>query len=126
MVKTKAETIVAIAVAAALLIIWDFKVASNAVAGDTISELMLEYARGHAWLPLAWGILTGHLFLPLYGPRPRLLRGWRGLGASAAVVAAVAWWGPQVPPLAALAAGVPLGRLLWGQEPPAATGGGSA
>jgi hypothetical protein len=46
------------------LIAWDVHVATNAVRGDTISELILFWAHQHPTLPFAFGILMGHLFWP--------------------------------------------------------------
>jgi hypothetical protein len=54
--------------AAAFLIVWDIKVATNKDRGDTISEITLAASRRGWWsLPvLAWvcGILMGHLWWP--------------------------------------------------------------
>lgn len=116
---TKSVTTWVIVAAAAALIVWDIRVAANAIPGDTISELMLAYARAHPWLPFAWGVLSGHLFWPLRGPRPRALAGWRGLLAAGAAVGLVAWLSPPLPPLSAVLLGMPVGRTLWGQEPEA-------
>jgi uncharacterized membrane protein len=47
-----------------LLIGWDIVVAVNKIPGDTISEIVLGYARSSPIIPFAFGVLMGHLFWP--------------------------------------------------------------
>lgn len=47
-----------------LLIIWDLYVANTATPGDTISELVLGYAREHPVVPFIFGVIMGHFFWP--------------------------------------------------------------
>jgi hypothetical protein len=46
------------------LIGWDIYVASDGIAGDTISEIMLKVAKDHPIVPFALGVVIGHLFWP--------------------------------------------------------------
>jgi hypothetical protein len=47
------------------LIGWDLIVAFNGIDGDTISEIMKNYAHDYPIIPLAWGVVLGHWFWPL-------------------------------------------------------------
>lgn len=49
---------------AVILIGVDIYWASNRVPGDTISEVILAYARMHPVIPFAFGVLMGHLLWP--------------------------------------------------------------
>jgi hypothetical protein len=51
------------------LVAWDVYVAVNGVRGDTISEILLEFAQKHPVLPFAIGVLCGHT---LWGQRLKL------------------------------------------------------
>lgn len=66
----RTATVVAMFACAALLIGWDVVVATNAVRGDTISEVTLAFARRYpvasVGVGLALGIVLGHLFWPQY------------------------------------------------------------
>ena len=57
-------TVWIIVATAALLIGWDIFVAVTPQGGDTISEVLLTFARRHPALPFAFGVLMGHLFWP--------------------------------------------------------------
>lgn len=57
-------TIIILVVTAILLIVWDIVVAANPVAGDTISEITLAFARKHPVVPFIMGVIMGHLFWP--------------------------------------------------------------
>ena len=43
---------------------WDIFVATNQVAGDTVSELQIWAGQRFLLLPHAWGTLMGHFWLP--------------------------------------------------------------
>jgi hypothetical protein len=57
-------TIALMAVATVLLVVWDIYVATNREPGDTISEILLGWARRIAFIPYAAGVISGHLFWP--------------------------------------------------------------
>ena len=59
-------TLTLLAVSAAVLIGWDVYVALNDVPNDrdTISGIVLGFARRHTIVPFAFGVLMGHLFWP--------------------------------------------------------------
>lgn len=75
---------------------WDIVVAANRVAGDTISEITLALARRHPIIPLAVGVVVGHLF-----------------GASRFFEPAVAL--VEAHPLAPLFFGILAGAVCWSQ-----------
>lgn len=54
----------------------------------TVSRSMLAVSLAHPVLPLAWGVLTGHLFLPRRAPLTGI--GWDVVQGIAAAVAAMA------------------------------------
>ena len=47
-----------------LLIVWDVYAATNKERGDTISEVVLGFARRHPVIPFLLGVLMGHLLWP--------------------------------------------------------------
>lgn len=49
----------------AILIGWDIFVAVNPPQGDTISEIIQEFATKHPVIPFAFGVLMGHFFWPV-------------------------------------------------------------
>lgn len=55
-------TILILVATAVILIAWDIVVATNSVKGDTISEILLNFARHHPVVPFLFGVLMGHLF----------------------------------------------------------------
>jgi hypothetical protein len=77
-------------------ILWDIVVVANHTAGDTISEITLALARRHPILPLAVGIVVGHLF-----------------GASRFVLPAVAF--AETHPVVPLLFGIAAGAVCWTQ-----------
>jgi hypothetical protein len=46
------------------LIVWDIFMATNPIQGDTISEIVLNFAFSNPSIPFAFGCLMGHLFWP--------------------------------------------------------------
>lgn len=61
---TKKTTSIILIVTLAIWVIWDVFVATNAVKGDTISEITLAVSYLSLFIPSAWGIIMGHLFWP--------------------------------------------------------------
>ena len=47
-----------------LLIVWDVYAATNKAGDDTISEVVLGFARRHPVIPFLLGVLMGHLLWP--------------------------------------------------------------
>lgn len=122
-------TIALMAVCAAILIGWDIYVAfgnDTPNREDTISGILLEWSRVAWILPYAFGVLAGHLFLPV---SPLSLAGCPAglcvgilLASGLAVSGFNIWarrrgsvypWPVQAPLL--LLAGVVAGHVLWFQ-----------
>ena len=61
-IRTVTKIVLAVVVAA--LVVWDIVVATTPPPADTISEVVLAFARNHPVVPLIVGILCGHLFWP--------------------------------------------------------------
>jgi hypothetical protein len=93
----------------------------------TISHLTVSYAKYIMTLPLAWGVLTGHLFKNLVG-REAPHEGWRIALLAGIGVASVLWdlyalhfglgkgvWHMRYPGLA-VAVGSWMGYFLWPQR----------
>lgn len=53
-----------------LLIGLDFYWAKDSEEGDTISEVILKYARKHTVIPFLLGVMMGHLLWPQYLLKP--------------------------------------------------------
>jgi hypothetical protein len=79
-------------------VLWDLVVVANHTAGDTISEITLALARRYPIVPLAVGIVVGHLF-----------------GASRFVLPAVAFC--EAHPAVPLLFGIAAGAVCWSQLP---------
>jgi len=60
--KNKKITIAIIAIVTVGLIAWDIYVFKTPEVGDTISEILLEWAKRNPIIPFAFGVLMGHLF----------------------------------------------------------------
>lgn len=60
----RTKTILVLAVTVAALIGWDIYVWQSPGGGDTISEVVLGWAKKTVVLPFAFGVLMGHLFWP--------------------------------------------------------------
>ena len=60
----RSYTVVGLLVVLAIVLFWDIVVATNRARGDTISEVVLFYARSSFSLPFGWGLLAGHFFWP--------------------------------------------------------------
>lgn len=59
---TKTITGIALLVGTGLWVIWDLFVNFNKVSGDTISEVVAAVSIGNPIIPLALGVVCGHLF----------------------------------------------------------------
>jgi len=104
-------------IAFGVIVVLDLYWASNGVAGDTISEVTKAYSWQWQTIPVAYGVLTGHLFWGHHGPVA--LRWVRYLGicvlvATLVTLDVVDWL--DVIPIFPVLIGIPLGRLLWPQE----------
>lgn len=95
---------------------FDIYWAANAVRGDTISEVTKAYSWKWATIPIAYGVLTGHLFWSAFGEirwhHARLVV--LGLVGVAAVTLDFLDYYDMMPILPLVPA-IALGRLLWPQ-----------
>jgi hypothetical protein len=106
---------------AALLVIAVFDVVAIDRGGypATISYLALHAATERPVIALAVGILVGHLFWSVPAESSRVDRALLVVGLLALAGGAAAYAAAfTVPPIVACVAGLPLGRLLWGQPAP--------
>jgi hypothetical protein len=62
--KFKKTTIIILIAVTAILIIWDLITYNLDGSNSTISKIILGTSGKWFTLPFAWGILTGHLFIP--------------------------------------------------------------
>jgi len=108
-VNTRTLTQVIVLGAVVALIGYDVWVYVEPSPSDTISEIMLAWARLYPELPFAFGILAGHLFVPFKRTRSIPL-----LGAVCVVFVLVARLFP-IPLAVALVAGLITGSTLWSQ-----------
>jgi hypothetical protein len=119
MSKTARLTKLFIWVVASVAIGLDVYWATNGTPGDTISEITKAYSWKWASIPTAYGVITGHLFWPVFGEVrlkwERIMALW--LLAIPIVVADIVDL-YDVIPLIPLAIAIPLGRLLWPQSVP--------
>ena len=98
------------------LIGWDIYVAANEPRGDTISEIILATSRIYSSLPVALGVVVGHLLWP--SPRPA--KPWTTVSILSAVAAIVIMLDvvghPSVMPAIPFAIGALIGHFGWGQR----------
>lgn len=96
------------------IIVWDILLV---VFGVTISEVGgLRWSYAYSTIPLAWGVLTGHL---LWHARSQQNHKWLRLGClgfigGCSIVLDISNV-YDIIPIVPAASGVPLGRLLWAQ-----------
>jgi len=97
----------------------DIWLAANGFYGDTISEVTQAYSWRWATIPLAYGVLTGHLFWYIRGSVSwkwgRIICLWVVAAASITLDVVDLY---DVIPILPAAIGVPLGRLGWPQSWP--------
>jgi len=62
--STRTGTIGILAAITLLLVAWDVYAATNKERGDTVSEVVLGFARRHPVIPFLLGVLMGHLLWP--------------------------------------------------------------
>jgi hypothetical protein len=55
-------TAIILVIVAGLLIVWDIYLAAAPPTGDTISEVIRDFAYRHPIIPFAIGVLIGHWF----------------------------------------------------------------
>lgn len=99
-----------------LALILDIWWAANEVAGDTISEVTKAYSWRWATIPLAYGVITGHLFWSAMGEiawKKARFRALFPLGAVSVVLDFLDYY--DMMPAIPLALGIVLGRVLWPQ-----------
>ncbi len=118
----KLGTKLAIWISTAGLIVWDIVVAANRESGDTISEIMLAWSSDLWTIPIAWGVLTGHLMWPDAKPPLPLwarLTGLIGTGVLG-ILADILQETAVIPdynviPIIPVLAGIVLGHFFWPQ-----------
>lgn len=113
---TRRVTIGLLAGALALLIGWDVYVATNAVGGDTISEITLGWSKRIWTMPLTVGVVCGHLFWPTL----RTQKSWVTVALLSGIAAVSVFLDilghPEVTPAIPFAMGVLIGHFGWGQR----------
>jgi hypothetical protein len=115
-VWTRWVTIGSLAATLVFLIGWDIYVATNAIHGDTISELVLSFSRRVLILPTAVGIIAGHMLWPSKKVLPATTT-FCILASVVAVVIVVDVVGhPTITPAIPFAIGVGIGHFGWGQR----------
>lgn len=96
---------------------FDIYWAANAPSGDTISEVTKAYSWKWTTIPLAYGVIAGHLFWSAFGEikwhHQRLIV-LACLGVWSVVLDAIDLY--DMMPVIPLVPGVVLGRLLWPQS----------
>ena len=105
-------------VALAVIIAWDAFVAAEPTKGDTISEIIRDYASGHPVIPVGIGVVAGHFFWP---KKKRINGIWTAIWLSlvgfgllfSGLVFDLRW-----PPMLPFIGGVCLGHMVWAQVGP--------
>lgn len=118
--KLIAATEVFIWVTLAIIIVYDIVAVVLGGGAATISDIMgATWGYKYSTLPLAWGVLTGHLFWIMRG---EIRWRWFRLAALVSVVGASAFLDVadfyDVLPILPAVIGIPLGRLGWPQSWP--------
>jgi hypothetical protein len=100
-----------------VVIVWDVFLAADKIPGNTISEVAgLGWAWTYSTLPLAYGVLTGHLFWHVREkPSYRLFKLFALIAIGGASIFLDFLDLYDVIPIVPVLIGVPLGRLGWPQ-----------
>jgi hypothetical protein len=118
---TKKVTAGVIIVSIVALAGYDIFIVLESSPGDTLSEILRDWAWKHPSLAFAFGGLCGHWFGNfdrLVKLRAKLEYSWALLGLIAVGWALVDFFNLfHVHPFIALLTGVPAGAILWAQEP---------
>ena len=115
---TRRWTIAVLLAAVGGLILWDIIVATNRTDGDTISEIVLAVSYSWYTLPLALGVVCGHLIWPA---KKKLLRSseatlWVLIFVGTVALMLDALLAVSVFPLWPFLVGVGVGRVVWPQR----------
>lgn len=111
---TRRLTQILVLAALAALIVYNVVIVIEPTPNDSITSVVREWMGAHFAVPLAVGVILGHLAWPArkYVPEigPYVLAVW------GVVAALIDWsgWLPDLPPLPILLFGVVLGGWLWG------------
>jgi hypothetical protein len=118
MKKAALITKILIWVATAMLIGWDIVAAAWGEGASTISEILGEqWSWSISTLPLAWGVLTGHLFwivrdkVSMRALRIGILS---GIAIASIVMDVIDLY--DIMPIIPALLGIPLGHFLWPQQ----------
>lgn len=108
---------------ATALVAWDIYIVTSRPREDTISEILLDWARRVSFLPYAVGVVIGHLFWPAHGMVPidwifsltaLLVIGF--VGACVQFIARVTLnGGLAISPMIHVTLGILMGHWLWPQ-----------
>ena len=63
----KIVTIVVLGIASIGMVAWDIYIACHGAEGATISRILLDWSRKVWFIPWAWGVFAGHLFVEGFG-----------------------------------------------------------
>jgi len=106
-----------IVVVVAALILWDVFVAITPEEGDTISEVIRDYGRGHPVIPYGLGVLSGHFFWPAKN-RIHAAITFISLGSTGILLTALGlMYNLDWPAILVLFFGILVGHLVWAQLP---------
>lgn len=115
---TKTLTKVIVVAVCLALIVYDIIIVLEPSPGDTISEVIKAWANRIHFIPLATGVLMGHLFWNVRASyiSYKMARIWvlAAIGALSLTVDMLSLF--HVQPVLPLVVGVLLGRLLWPQR----------
>ena len=118
MKKTTRIVTGAVIIAAIILIVgYDIFIAIEPTTEDTISRVFLDFATNHPIIPLAFGVLSGHLLWPSANAgeyRPVRLSILAIIGAVVLVLDIIGHI-PPIPVELPLFLGIPIGHLCWPQ-----------
>lgn len=112
----KRATQILLIVVAVAAIVYDVWVYLEPAPGDTISEVLLEWATRWPGIAFAFGALGGHLFWPGKPGRSSAVK-FAGLGVLLALAMVVSTLAGTLPLVAWMGIGVVLGHVLWPQTP---------
>ena len=97
---------------------YDIFIAVEPTEGDTISAVTLEHSEKHPMIPMAAGILCGHLFWPANFSKSRKKKSLIAMliGSGGIIVLDLLGCLSGVPPIAMFLGGVVAGHFGWSQN----------